>query len=559
MWKLFKPCILKKGTAFECKTINKHTIMKQLIFTLSVLLTTTVLLGNDKKEVTSTIDEVIVYSSGAEVFREGSIILESGVHELKFPELSQYLNPNSIQVKGKGDFTILSVNHGYDYLRNRPVPAYIKVVKDSIEWAKEENIKFGNEKSVYVSERDLVLKNQQVGAQNQGVRAEDLEQLANFYRKRLLEINKKISDLNRKEKEMAETIAKLNQQLNEWNVKLNQRYGEIYVTVMVNARTNAKLEVQYLVTAAGWTPRYNIRSNGAGSDLKIDYMADVHQNSGEDWNSVKMKVSTGSPMNNATKPEMHPWVLHFMQDMRLRAASYSNRAYALNEVTVTEDAESVYKEEKIAKSTSDFTNVMEGQLAVTFDIAISYTIPSDGKQRTVKVQELTLPAKYEYYAAPKLTQKAFLVGKITDWNQYNLMPGEANIFFEGGFVSKTYLNTFTTDDTLNIALGQDDRINLSRKRVHDFSKESFGNKVETIGLELQVKNNKNAPVEIVIQDQYPISSDKEINVELNQNGNSYVNDKTGLLTWRFTLQPGEMKKMDFTYTVKYPKDKKVNL
>tara|TARA_Y100000782_G_C10188682_1_gene268761 strand:+ start:10561 stop:12240 length:1680 start_codon:yes stop_codon:yes gene_type:complete len=559
MWKLFKPCILKKGTAFECKTINKHTIMKQLIFTLSVLLTTTVLLGNDKKEVTSTIDEVIVYSSGAEVFREGSITLESGVHELKFPELSQYLNPNSIQVKGRGDFTILSVNHGYDYLRNRPVPAYIKEVKDSIEWAKEENIKFGNEKSAYVSERDLVLKNQQVGAQNQGVRAEDLEQLANFYRKRLIEINKKISDLNRKEKEMAETIAKLNQQLNEWNVKLNQRYGEIYVTVMVNARTNAKLEVQYLVTAAGWTPRYNIRSNGAGSDLKIDYMADVHQNSGEDWNSVKMKVSTGSPMNNATKPEMHPWVLHFMQDMRLRAASYSNRAYALNEVTVTEDAESVYKEEKIAKSTSDFTNVMEGQLAVTFDIAIPYTIPSDGKQRTVKVQELTLPAKYEYYAAPKLTQKAFLVGKITDWNQYNLMPGEANIFFEGGFVSKTYLNTFTTNDTLNIALGQDDRINLSRKRVHDFSKESFGNKVETIGLELQVKNNKNAPVEIVIQDQYPISSDKEINVELNQNGNSYVNDKTGLLTWRFTLQPGEMKKMDFTYTVKYPKDKKVNL
>lgn len=538
--------------------------MKNTWYLTLILICTTLFANaaNQHKDLPTSIQSVTVYTQGAEVTRKGAIQLTKGVHELKIPELSQYFNANSIQVGGTGDITILAVNTGFDYLRNRPMPEHIKQLKDSLEWSNGKIREFNYQSEVFDHEKKLILANQQVASETSGVTADKLRELADFYRQRLLEINTKKEAIAQEIREMNQSIQKINAQLQEWNAKQNMRYGEIYVTVLANSSTKASLTASYLVSNAGWNPNYNIRSDGMDSDLQLDYMANVYQNTGIDWSEVKLSISTGKPMNHAQKPEMHPWTLNFIDHWRSGAMqkSMSNRAYALEEVVVM-DAESAPTSNQIAKQASDFTNTLEGQLAMTYEIDLEYSIPSDNKQRTVKIQELTIPAKYEYYAAPKLSQEVYLLGRMTDWSKHSLMPGQANIFFEGAFVSKTYLNTFSTKDTLNVALGVDERIEIKRNRVEDMTSKSFtGSKtIETIGIEVKVRNNKNVPIDLVLEDQHPITSNKEIDAELDSSDANAVNEDTGIMTWRMKLKPGERRKTSFQYTVKYPKERRINL
>ena len=63
----------------------------------------------------------------------------------------------------------------------------------------------------------------------------------------------------------------------------------------------------------------------------------------------------------------------------------------------------------------------------------------------------------------------------------------------------------------------------------------------------------------MLKDQYPLSTSKDIEVELIEDGKASVNKDLGVLTWKLELQPGESKKIRFAYTVKYPKDKLLNL
>jgi hypothetical protein len=73
-----------------------------------------------------------------------------------------------------------------------------------------------------------------------------------------------------------------------------------------------------------------------------------------------------------------------------------------------------------------------------------------------------------------------------------------------------------------------------------------------------VKNNKVTTVDMLLKDQYPVSSVKEIEVKLDDAGAAAVNEETGVLTWKLQLKPGESRKVRFTYTVKYPKDKTIS-
>jgi len=90
------------------------------------------------------------------------------------------------------------------------------------------------------------------------------------------------------------------------------------------------------------------------------------------------------------------------------------------------------------------------------------------------------------------------------------------------------------------------------KKLYD--KHVTGNYVkETIAWDLSLKNNKDTPIHIVLQDQYPLSEKKSIEVEQLESSGAKVDDKTGKLTWEVDLEPGGKKIFTFRYSVKYPR------
>lgn len=220
-----------------------------------------------------------------------------------------------------------------------------------------------------------------------------------------------------------------------------------------------------------------------------------------------------------------------------------------------------YADDEVEEASAPTVTQVINQTTVEFDIESPYTIPNDGKEYAVEMTQYSLPATYDYYCAPKLDTDVFLTAQVSDWAQYNLLRGESNLFFEGTYLGKSLLDVDNTSDTLNISLGRDKSIVVSREKLKDFSSKQFigANQKINIAWEINVRNNKKQAINITIQDQFPISMNKEIQVEKIDYEGAILKEDTSILTWKYELGGGKSEKLGFRYEVKYPKGKTVPL
>ncbi|MBK8450775.1 MAG: DUF4139 domain-containing protein [Saprospiraceae bacterium] len=160
-----------------------------------------------------------------------------------------------------------------------------------------------------------------------------------------------------------------------------------------------------------------------------------------------------------------------------------------------------------------------------------------------------------------MDRDAFLTAEVQDWEDLNLMDGEANLFFEGNYQGKSYINTQSINDFLRLSLGRDKNITIERNKIKDFSKNKFlsDKKIVSKAWEIVVKNKKNSPIDLIVEDQLPISTQKEILVEKEDISGAEYNEETGKLRWVLKVAAGEQKKLKIKYNVESPKDYILNL
>lgn len=200
---------------------------------------------------------------------------------------------------------------------------------------------------------------------------------------------------------------------------------------------------------------------------------------------------------------------------------------------------------------------IENQTSIDFDIKTPYTINSDNKNITVDMEVYTLSTTYEYYCVPKIDKDAFLIANILDWEKYNLLAGEANIFFENTFVGKSILDIRNVSDTLKLSLGRDKNIVVKREKIKDYTTRQFigGKKEETKAWQISVKNSKKQTVNMLVYDQVPVSTNQEIEVTTENTSGGDLNKETGEVKWKYKLEPLGKKEMNLKYKVKYPKER----
>tara|TARA_B100000949_G_scaffold235570_1_gene259830 strand:- start:4772 stop:6877 length:2106 start_codon:yes stop_codon:yes gene_type:complete len=212
--------------------------------------------------------------------------------------------------------------------------------------------------------------------------------------------------------------------------------------------------------------------------------------------------------------------------------------------------------DKISVSTKEV-----GITTTRFEIREKYTIKSNAEITVIAVDEFELPALFQHYAAPELNENVFLTATLKNWEKFDFLAGEANIYFEGNYAGKSFIDPQATADSLNLSLGMDPNIIVKREKLENFKSKSFlgGTRIVDKGYTIEVKNNKKTPINLILEDRIPISENKEIKVEDITTGTAEYNDKTGILRWKLQLPPNATDKKEFIYTVKYPKYKKVYL
>ena len=351
----------------------------------------------------------------------------------------------------------------------------------------------------------------------------------------------------------------LTNQLNQLKAEQTNVYLQAIISIQSNVAIKTKLNLNYIVSNAGWYPVYDIKSESVNAPLKIISKAKVFQNTGDIWKEVKISISSGNPSMNNTKPNLQPYYLSIYNPVTSYNNNYRNKnagvPAAMPQMIMEADAKSLRMDDKVLMNSSSFTTNIESTTSNVFEISLPYTIPSDGKEYAVAIQTYEVPAVYSYYSTPKLEKEVFLIATITNWEQTGLLPGEANLFNEGTYVGKSFFDTKITSDTLPISLGRDKNINITRKKTKNFTEKNFtGNTKKAISeFEIEIKNKKKGDIVLVVEDQFPLSKIEEVEVDLYNDGGATVTKETGKLRWNFTLKSAESKTLKFGYNVKYPK------
>ncbi|WP_395056925.1 DUF4139 domain-containing protein [Flavobacterium sp.] len=503
-----------------------------------------------------------VYFNATEISQSTNVLLPSGTSEIVVKNVANYLNESSVQIGAPSSLTVLSVQFTNDYMSEYDIdensPA-IKKVKDSIVLVQKELNRVINSRNSESKTIELLDKNQQVFGQNSGLSVLELTKMVDYYKSKRTEISNTINTLEEKEKKLNELITKLNNKLEIDTTKEEKTSsGKLVLQVMNTTAGNVPLEISYVTNNASWSPFYDLRADNVTSPINMMYKAQVIQNTGIDWKKVKLTLSSGNPNQNNQAPILSSWFLRYgyEQSYGYRDGDKKSKQNVIQSLSGKVSGLTI--QEKDEESTiSAYTTINENQLNVSFDIDIPYDILSNGKAHSVALKEIKLPASYKYYAAPRVEKEAFLLAEIADYSKYNLLPGEANIIFEGMYVGKTMINPSQTSDTLNLSMGRDKKVSIKREKVVDKSGTKFlsSKKEQTFTYDITVRNNKKEAIVMLLKDQYPLSSDKEIEIELLQKDGAKANLETGILTWDLDLKPNETKKIRISYLVKYPKDK----
>lgn len=543
----------------------------------------------EEEIVKSTISNVTVYSQGAQIFRKANYTVKPGVSQIIIDGVSQTIDPKSLQVKATGSVIILDCKYSLFY----PKPEAANIdgiplkIRQDITKLEDSLLALGYDLQGIQDEIDVLNASKSILSNNGAIRGQGkvndsinlLKQAIDYYTTKMMEINTKLASLNKRKNEkmvirdgMNARLTKLRNYQNSQGLtpKNDGPIPRITITVQSETAMTGKLDVSYLVSQAGWVPLYDLRSEISAGQVNLNYKANVYQNTGIDWKDVKLTISTNNPYQNKTKPELHPWYIDYNNYQKNYGYAAPNAVNNMSTGIVYDQADKkkfeAYKESEVrenadAFTANEFVTVVDQMISAEFNIDLPYSISSNNEQHMVLIKNVDLKANYKYYTAPKLEKAAYLVAQISKLDELQLVPAKANIFFDGSYIGETYLNPSSLDDTMNLSLGKDPNIIVKRTLLKQNCDEKMvGNNVEkTMAYLIEVKNLKSTNIDIVVQDQLPITQNSEIIIELLESSKAKYNKVTGLLEWDLKIKPKGIESLKLTYKVKHDKSQVIYL
>ncbi|MCE3226965.1 MAG: hypothetical protein K0S32_1516 [Bacteroidetes bacterium] len=482
------------------------------------------MLGAQKEvETTARINFVTVYTSAAEISCEKEITLPKGKTTVVFTDLTPYIVENSVNVSiSNPKVNIVTVSEHINYTKEkRNVNERVINYKDSIvSWKKQLGL-INCKSEVAEAEKNLLFKGESIGGlSTQGVSVAEIEKASNFFNKRYYELATQLYYLREKEDILNEKINNHENQVKQAVTVTVKTMSEIKVTVNCPNEERVKFKFKFLTPKAGWAPLYDFKYEGPSKPLQFVFRANVFNASGISWQDVNMKLTTADPVNGFSLPS-------------LSASASKNPVGDVK-----------FKEIQVMNAVTEYT------------IAHEYSIPSDAKPYAIDVYTSEMKADFNYLCIPKMDPFGFLMAKIPAWNAYNLIPGTTNIYNMGTYMGRTFLNTYSDNDTLDLYLGKDKNIQCARnEKTVDHKHFFIGNfSVEETKTEILVKNNSGETLPVEVIDQVPVfdKDDKEkMEVDF---GRAFYDKNEGQLKWVFNVKAGENITLNYEYKIRTAKE-----
>lgn len=525
-----------------------------------------------QKEFTAKIDQATVYLKGAALTHTAAASLKSGTYDILINGLSPDISVSSLKVSANG-VLISASEFSNDFITPKEESARIKKLQDSLELYKRQLDEADNELEVHshllqmLTDGTLNNMRQKEGT----VSVADINANMELYKSKAGALQHSIDQDNQKINTLKKTISRLQKQLDQDNID-QQRTGVLRLSVSVPQTVNTTFTITYFTQMAGWVPCYDINIASMDKPVKMKSRAQVSQYTGLDWKNVKITLSNATPNSTKEAPVFNSWFISFYtprqlhkgyDDVRSNTVSYSTQKLSTMEGVKATDGATASAKGNQPLMMDDFVEVDMQEVAVNYNIAVPYDIPGNGKEQLIDLKSYDIKADYKYYSIPKLSDETYLIATLSDYEQYNLLPGYATVTFDNTFVGRTFLRPNVTEENISLTLTTEPRISVKREKQNDYCSTKHVGSTTTVtqSYRITVKNNQTKAVKLTLKEQYPLSSNKDIEVKLEdvKPAATYNKTETGVLTWDVELKAGETQTFVVTYSVKHPKDRNINL
>ena len=531
--------------------------------------------GYAQTHLTSKVTEATVYLQGASLTQTADAALKAGSQEVVIEGLSPYLELSSLKVHANG-VLVASSEFSQDFITPKKDKAHIAKLKDSLKLYQQQLQTTQDELTVHKH----LLKMLTDGTMNNmsqkdgTISVADINANMELYKSKAGALQKNIDQTNQRISELQQTIQRINKQISQDETNGKQYSGILKLAVSVPKAISTTFTVTYYTGVASWSPCYDINIENMEESIALHAKAQVQQHTGLDWENVRLTLSNATPNRSTVAPVFSPWYLRFNHSTYTRltkAEAASNAVSYIFAQDVSEEAVELSTDGALMTTQTvpapllmnDYIEEDMQSVHVNYKIAVPYNIDGNGKTQLIDLKDYTVKAEYKYYSIPKLSDETYLVASLSDYLKHNLLPGYATVTFDNTFVGKTMLKPNVTDSIITLTLTTDPRIAVKREKRTDFcSTKQVGNSTTaTHSYLITVKNNQNKEVKLTLKEQYPISTNKDIEVKVTEVTPAATYDKKeiGVLTWDMDLKAGETRTFTVTYSVKYPKDQKINL
>jgi uncharacterized protein (TIGR02231 family) len=528
------------------------------------------------------IEDVTVYPDRARVVARGEAELtEEGAHRLLFDDLPLTIDRESVRVGGRGTarVRVSGVEVVSKYYEHTP-SSNARELEEAIEKLMDEiKIQKDKEQGLKTHMQYLAGLWQATGEYAWGLArgrnsVQGQTELVQFLREQDLatkaeqrEIEQTVRQLNRK-------LQKLQQELNLLrSARPTQRYQAI-VEVEVLAAGTFKAELTYVVSQAGWQPLYDLRllESSTGRGVELTYIAQITQNSGQDWRGVSLTVSTARPALNQRLPELQPWFIDVYVPApppQAKAKGFAMLAKPMSapapiseaDLDMTLGAEMEEADEQFGRQVMQekAAEVAVAQVettgsSVTFRVGGSIDIPSDGSPHKTVVGQFNFKPEMDYIAIPRHTDAVYRRVTIKNSSASPLLAGPANLLVNDEFIGKTHLQYTPTDGDLKLMLGVEDRVTVKRELAkREVDKKFLSDKRRLrYGYKIELENLLEQEVKVELQDQLPVSRSEKVNVMLSDiEPNPSKQSDLNLLEWVITLAPKAKRLVRYEYVVEH--------
>ncbi|WP_237585647.1 DUF4139 domain-containing protein [Proteus sp. G2661] len=542
---------------------NKLTLS---LFILSIISTSNALANEpNSAELTKALyqdvklNQATIFLRGAELENSTTLNLPAGQSEVVLSNVANNIDPKSLSISLDNDDVVINTIN----VKKIPIaPSYPSAITVLMEKQRDLNKRI-EELNININvgdEQIALLKDQSFFGYGETQSLEQSSQKFDF-------ISKKMTSILNQQKMAREEIAELTEKLEELSRQLEidmpiiaKEKTQIVLSLGTSKNLTSKMRISYITPDAGWSPAYDIRSQGMGKPILLTYKADVIQNTGLNWDKVKLVLTSTNPSLNITAPTLSPWYLALYNDnAKFRSKSMSMDMAAPVVPSPALMGEESY-EKQLNKGVTRYVTTNNNGINLSHTIALPYTLKNSTETNTLVINQKEVTADYRYLTTPKLVEEVYLQAEVKDWENLNLLNGRANIYYMNSFVGNTYINTNELTELLNIPLGIDKNIQISRINNEKIRKEPIfiGTTIEQKeSYTIKVRNTYDTPVKVTIYDQLPLSQENNINVANADYKDGVLDKDTVEIEWSITLGAKQEKSLPLNYTLSYPKNRQV--